>query len=187
MIYKIMTLLWTGLFATFFIPAADGCAGSVYDYHFTSLYGKKMPLSDYQGKVILLVNTASKCGFTPQYKNLQALYQRYQEQGLVVIAVPSGDFGDQEFSDSLAIENFTQAHYAIRFPITERNHVKGTSAHPFYQWAKKELGYQAVPKWNFHKLLVDRQGKLVAAFNSLQDPLSDAVVERIEVELQKPQ
>ena len=112
-----------------------------YEFEFESLNGEPMPLSAYRGKVLLVVNTASKCGFTGQYKGLEALYQHYKEQGLVVIGVPSNDFGAQEPGTHDEIKQFCQLNYGVTFPMTSKYQVTGNTAHPFYKWAKKELGF----------------------------------------------
>lgn len=158
---------------------------NAYQFSFRSLYGKPLPLSQYKGKVILLVNTASKCGYTPQYKGLQQLYQQYKDDGLVVIGVPSADFANQEFSQPMKVASFTQDNYHVAFPLTAISHVKGSKAHPLYQWSQQQLGREGVPKWNFHKLLIDRKGNLVQAFPSSVKPLSKPMLDSIQSELNK--
>jgi len=180
-------LLWV----TFMVISFASFAGknesqdNAYQFTFTSLSDKAMPLSKYKGDVILIVNTASKCGLTPQYGNLQSLYEHYKQDGLVVVGVPSPDFANQEFSTPLEVQNFTQQEYSISFPMTSITHVKGKKAHPFYQWALVKLGDKAIPKWNFHKILIDKKGNAVATFTSFQDPLSKPVQEAIRKELEK--
>lgn len=158
---------------------------SAYDFEFNTIYGKPMPLSKYKGKVLLVVNTASKCGYTPQFKDLQKLYKIYKDKGLVIIGVPSADFGNQEFSDSGKIFNFATDNYSVSFPLTELNHVSTIKAHPFYKWAYGYLGNKAIPKWNFHKLLINRQGKLVGAFKTQTSPMSKQIISTIETEINK--
>ena len=150
---------------------------------FVSIDGEPMSLDTYAGNVVLVVNTASKCGFTPQYEGLQALWSEYQDQGLVVVGVPSGDFADQEFDDNAEVKNFCKLNYGVNFPLTEKTHVVGTEAHPFYDYAQKHLGEDAVPKWNFHKILLNREGVPVKAFNSRVEPQSDELVAAVKAEL----
>ncbi len=161
-------------------------AGSAYDYSFESLEGQPLPLSDYKGKVILVVNTASKCGFTPQYEGLQALYTKYKEQGLVVIGVPSNDFGEQEPGSATEIKSFCKLHYGVDFPMASKQVVTGDKAHPFYVWIRGQLGFGSAPKWNFHKYLIGRDGKPVDFYLSTTTPDSDKLQRAIETELAKP-
>jgi glutathione peroxidase len=164
--------------------AIQASAGSAYDYGFTTLIGNKpLPLAQYKGKVLLVVNTASECGFTPQYKGLEALYEKYSARGLVVIGVPSNDFGSQEPGSSEKIANFCQVNYGVSFPMAAKVHVKGDEAHPFYQWAREQFGILGAPKWNFHKYLVDGNGQLVDYFHSTTEPESPKVVKAIEAAL----
>jgi glutathione peroxidase len=153
---------------------------TAYDFNFKSIDGQPMPLSQYKGKVLLVVNTASKCGFTPQLKGLQQLYKQYKDQGLVIIGVPSKDFGGQEFSSAFEITSFASKNYAISFPLTELNHVSTIKAHPFYKWAYGHLGDRAIPKWNFHKLLINRNGELIAAYKSQITPTAKQIVNSLE-------
>lgn len=161
--------------------AAGAQPGSAYEYGFTTLTGNQpMPLAQYRGKVLLVVNTASECGFTPQYKGLEGLYEKYRERGLVVIGVPSNDFGGQEPGSREKIANFCQLNYGVSFPMASKVHVKGDDAHPFYQWAREHFGLTGAPKWNFHKYLVDRNGNLVDYFHSVTKPESPRLVKAIE-------
>jgi len=159
--------------------AAD--SGSAYDYSFRILIGSKpLPLAQYRGKVVLVVNTASKCIYTPQYQGLEALHQKYQARGLVVIGVPSNDFGNQEPGSSEKIADFCQVNYGVSFPMAAKERVVGQDAHPFYQWARARFGDGGVPRWNFHKYLIDRQGNLVRYFPSATTPEAAEVVQAIE-------
>lgn len=154
---------------------------TAYDFTFKKLReDESLPLKQFEGKVVLIVNTASKCGFTPQYDGLEKLYNTYKEQGFVVIGVPSNDFGEQEPGSSEEIVKFCRNNYGVTFPMTEKEVVSGDQAHPFYVWAKKTLGFGTAPKWNFHKYLIDRQGKLVDYFNSVTPPESDRIKGAIE-------
>lgn len=159
----------------------SGEGGNAYDYSFHTLVGKKpLPLSSYKGKVLIVVNTASNCGFTPQYAGLEKLYQKYKDRGLVIIGVPSNDFGGQEPGDSKQIANFCQLNYGVTFPMTAKEVVSGKNAHPFYLWAHKELGFGSAPKWNFHKYVIDRHGNIVDYFYSTTKPDSEKITGLIE-------
>lgn len=175
------------------VLAADGLAGdgggaarTAWDFSFTSIDGKPMPLSDFRGQVLLVVNTASFCGFTKQYKALQELHQKYAPQGFAVIGVPSNDFGAQEPKAAGEIKEFCEGMFGVEFPLTDKNVVSGDGAHPFYKWARDELGWMNAPKWNFHKYLVGRDGKLVTSFFSMTTPDADRLVSAVETELKKP-
>lgn len=160
--------------------AADGPV-SAYTYHFKPLSGTgDLALAQFKGKVILIVNTASKCGFTKQYAGLQTLYDTYRDRGLVVIGVPSNDFGAQEPGSSSEIAHFCQLNYGVTFPMASKEVVSGKAAHPFYVWARQSLGAGAAPRWNFHKYLLDRQGRLVGSFSALTDPGSKKLAIAIE-------
>lgn len=154
---------------------------TAYDYSFKTLVGQQnLPLEHYKGKVVLVVNTASKCGFTPQYAGLEKLYERYKEQGLVVLGVPANDFGHQEPGTEAEVAQFCQLNYGVSFPMAAKEVVLGKEAHPFYVWAKKELGFGTAPKWNFHKYLINRQGKLVDYFYSITSPDAKRLIRAIE-------
>lgn len=154
---------------------------NAHTFTFQGIDGQPLPLSQFAGKAILVVNTASQCGFTPQYKGLQALWQRYRDRGLVVVGVPSDDFGGQEPGTANQIKDFCEVNYRIDFPMTDKTVVSGANAHPFYRWASDEMGFLAKPRWNFHKYLVGPDGKLVSWFSTMTDPESDKVREAIEV------
>lgn len=158
---------------------------TVYDFTFRKLRGDGiLSLSDYKGKVLLVVNTASHCGFTPQYDGLEKLYNIYKDKGLVVIGVPSNDFGGQEPGTSQEIAHFCKYNYGVTFPMTEKEIVSGENAHPFYHWARKTLGFGTAPKWNFHKYLIDRRGQLIDYFNSTTSPESKSIKKAIEKALE---
>ena len=146
---------------------------NVYNFYFDSLNNEsKINLSDFKGKVILIVNTASKCGLTSQYSDLEKLYQEYKDKGFVIIGVPSNDFGNQEPGNSQEIASFCSINYGVTFPMAKKEVVLGDNAHIFYKWAKKTLDFGTEPKWNFHKYLINRQGKLIEYFNSTTSPQS---------------
>jgi len=154
---------------------------SIYNFNFVTIDKKTpLPLKEFAGKVILVVNTASQCGFTKQYKDLESLYQTYREQGLVIIGVPSNDFGRQEPADNEEIQKFCEINFGISFYLTQKETVSGKNAHPFYLWARKTLGFGSAPKWNFHKYLINRQGELVNYFYSFTNPQSKKIIKAIE-------
>lgn len=161
-------------------PAALAGQGSAHDFRFDGIEGEAVRLSDYSGKPVLVVNTASRCGFTYQYDGLQALYDRYRDRGLVVLGVPSDDFGGQELDTEAEVKEFCEVNFAIDFPMTAITHVAGTNAHPFYRYARETLGPANAPRWNFHKYLVDGDGEIVAAFGTNTDPVNRTVTDRIE-------
>lgn len=147
---------------------------------FASIDGGSLSLSDWAGKPVLVVNTASRCGFTPQYDGLQALYDAYRDKGLVVLAVPSDDFR-QELGSAEAVKEFCEVNFDLDMPMTDITHVRGTEAHPFYQWVKAETGFE--PGWNFNKVLIDRQGAVVASWGSVTEPMSGAIRGAVEAAL----
>lgn len=177
------------MFFSFFSqsPAASAPSGSAYDYTFQRLMGgEAMPLSEFKGKVLLVVNTASKCGFTGQYEGLQKLYDRYHDKGLIVIGVPSNDFGAQESGSAEEIAEFCKLNYGVTFPMAAKEVVSGDQAHPFYRWARATLGFGTGPKWNFHKYLVNRNGMVIDYFNSTTSPDSSSLIKAIEAALAEP-
>jgi glutathione peroxidase len=159
---------------------------SAFDHAFDAIEGGKLPLAQWRGKALLVVNTASFCGFTPQYEGLQALWERYQARGLVVIDVPSNDFGEQEPRAESEILGFCKGAFGVTFPLTTKVAVSGTQAHPFYRWAHEALGASNAPRWNFHKYLVGRDGKLIAGYGSRVEPLSAEMTKAIEAALAQP-
>lgn len=157
---------------------------SAYDFSFRKIDGGALPLSDFKGKTLLVVNTASKCGFTKQYDGLQDIYDKYKDKGLVVIGVPSNDFLFQEPGSNAEIKSFCETKFGITFPMTEKVSVKGADADPFYLWASaQERG--AVPGWNFHKFLISPDGKLNGSFGSTVEPDSPELIRAIEAVLPK--
>ncbi len=162
---------------TIHIASAD----NAYDYSFHTLTGhKSLPLASFKGKVLIIVNTASKCGFTSQYVGLEKLYQTYKDQGFVILGVPSNDFGAQEPGTDEEIVHFCQVNYGVSFPMAAKEVVSGKQAHPFYLWARQQLGFGTAPKWNFHKYLIDRQGKLINYYYSTTKPDSSKFVNAVE-------
>ena len=151
-----------------------------FDFKIESIAGEKIDFQDYKNKLVLLVNTASYCGFTKQYDDLQKLYEDFQDRGLVVIGVPANQFGSQEPGTENEIKNFCETNFNITFPMTSKYEVKGDKAHPIYIWAKDTFGKSTVPKWNFHKILINKNGKVVDTFASFTKPISKKVINRIE-------
>ncbi len=175
------------VFAVFFFVASTAMAEekSVHDFSFKTIEGDAMPMSQYAGKVILLVNTASKCGYTPQFEGLQTLWTQYKDKGLVIVGVPSGNFKEQELDTGKEIKEFCEINYGVNFPLAEKNNVIGDKAHPLYVWLKSKLGNESRPKWNFHKYLIDSKGNPVTYFPTKVKPMSAEVIENIEFELAK--
>lgn len=143
---------------------------SAFDFDFQSLKGQPMPLSAFAGQPVIIVNTASKCGFTPQYKGLEEVWQQHKAKGLVVLGVPSNDFGGQEPGDSMEISQFCEINFGVDFPLTEKVHVKGSDAHPLFEWIGRQGGMLAKPRWNFYKYFIGRDGTLKTWFSSVTTP-----------------
>jgi glutathione peroxidase len=153
---------------------------SAYDFEFVTLRGQPYPLKDLAGRPLLVVNTASKCGFTPQYAGLKKLWEGYKDRGLVVIGVPCNDFGNQEPGGADEIASFCEVNYGVGFPMMGKVHVKGPQAHPFFTWAGQQGGFLAAPKWNFFKYLVGKDGQLADWFSSVAAPDGDKIKAAIE-------
>jgi glutathione peroxidase len=156
---------------------------SAHDFTFDKISGGELPLSTFKDKVVLVVNTASKCGLTPQYDGLEKLYSGYREKGLVVLGVPCNQFMGQEPGTEAEIETFCSTTFGIDFPMTGKVDVKGDDAHPFYKWAEQQLGEPAVPVWNFHKILIGKSGEAIRAFGPRTEPLDGEVTRAIEAAL----
>ena len=152
-----------------------------FDHTIKSINNEIVDLNQYRGKTILLVNVASKCGFTKQYAGLQDLHDKYKDRGFSVIAVPSNQFGGQEPGSNSEIKDFCETNFNITFPMTDKNSVKGEDAHEIYKWAKKNYGKSTVPKWNFHKILINKNGKIQDTFNSFTTPMSDKITKQIDL------
>ena len=152
---------------------------NAYDFQFTGIDGNLIKLKDYKNKVIVVVNVASRCGYTPQYENLQSLWSEYQNKNLVVIGVPTNNFR-QEPGSNEEIKDFCETNFGITFPMTEKLSVIGNNSHPFYTWARKDFGIGAIPKWNFHKIIIGKDGKVAKTFSSITRPNSKKFLEVIE-------
>ena len=154
---------------------------SAHEFSFDTIDGKgAVALDGLAGKAVLVVNTASACGYTPQYEGLQELWQTYKDRGLVVLGVPSNDFGAQEPGSESEIETFCTTKFQVDFPMTKKQTVIGADAHPFYQWIASTVGEDAAPKWNFHKYLIGPDGALAGTFPSKVAPMGDELKSQIE-------
>jgi glutathione peroxidase len=153
---------------------------NAHQFEFRTIRGDALPLSQYEGQTVLVVNTASRCGLTPQYRELQGLWERYKARGLIVLGVPCNDFGAQEPGTAEEIVSFCEVNYDIDFPLTAKQSVIGAEAHPFYKWVAEVAGEDALPKWNFHKYLIGPNGDLVQVFGSKVPPDDAALVKEIE-------
>ena len=151
-----------------------------FDFNIKDINEVTLALDKFKNKTVLLVNVASNCGFTKQYSELQELYDKYSEKGLVVLGVPSNQFGGQEPGSNDEIKDFCETNFNITFPMTTKIDVKGENAHPIYLWAKENYGNGAVPKWNFHKILINKQGKIEDTYSSFTKPLSKKLINKIE-------
>jgi glutathione peroxidase len=162
---------------------------SVYEFSFQTIDGAPLPLTSFRDKVMLVVNTASKCGLTPQYDGLERLYSEYKARGLVVLGVPCNQFAGQEPGTESEIKDFCETRFSVDFPLTAKTDVKGDTAHPFYQWARAQLGEPAEPVWNFHKILIGKRGEAIRAFGPRTDPMDDEIITELErvLSLEEPQ
>lgn len=177
MLARLAMALIASLFAG---SAAADPEQTAHDFSLTAIDGSEMPLAAYRGKTVLVVNTASRCSFTQQYAPLQALYEEHRDKGLVVIGVPSNDFGGQEPGTEADIEHFTQSAYRVDFPLTNKTTVVGDKATPFYKWASAQAGPLGKPRWNFHKYLIGPDGRLVDWFTPMTTPDSARLRRAIE-------
>ena len=166
-----------------FLSSAIPSLSDVRPFSFKSIDGGYLELNDYEGKAILVTNTASRCGFTNQYADLEELYQGYQDRGLVVIAVPSNDF-NQELSSNSKVKEFCNVSFGLTVPITEVTTIRGDEAHPFHSWLKREHNFQ--PKWNFYKVLLDKKGNFHSSFNSFTKPNSPSLLKVVDEVLKQP-
>ena len=150
-----------------------------YDFEIESINGEIIKFSEYKDKTILIVNTASYCGFTSQYEELQELWDKYKSKGLIVLGVPSNSF-NQEKKNNSEIKEFCKVNFNINFPLSTITEVKGNNAHNLFKWAKDNHGKSAIPKWNFHKILINKEGKVEDTFSSFTKPMSEKLVNKIE-------
>lgn len=161
-------------------PVAAADPSTAYQFGFTGLWTDQVPMTAFEGDVILVVNTASRCGFTPQYEGLQQLYDDYQERGFEIVGVPSNNFAGQEPGSAQEIQDFCTLNYGVTFPMAGKTEVIGAQRHPFYAWAESQIGESAVPQWNFHKILIGRDGRIIRAFPTRTEPTSDEVRSAIQ-------
>jgi glutathione peroxidase len=159
---------------------AENTAGRIYEFEMKTIDGKPRRLSDYKGRVLLIVNTASLCGFTPQYKDLQSLYEAYKDKGLSIAAFPANEFGAQEPGSDADIKKFCMTKFSLGFDLYSKIVVKGAGIHPLYQYLTKDSGFPGDIPWNFAKFLADKNGKIVARFGPEDDPMGKAVVAAVE-------
>jgi glutathione peroxidase len=152
----------------------------IYDFEIKSISGQKIDFSEYKDKVILLVNVASKCGFTKQYADLQKLWETYKDKGLIVVGFPSNQFGEQEPGTNIEIQKFCKVNFNINFPMTTKINVKGENIEPIYKWALENYGKKAIPKWNFYKILINKHGKIEQTYSSMTNPMSKKMIKDIE-------
>ena len=164
---------------SFFNKTMSDNTKTFFDFKINSINGEELDLSSFKGKTILLVNVASKCGFTNQYDDLQKIYNDFKEKGLIVIGIPTNQFGSQEPGSEKEIKNFCETNFNITFPMTSKYEVKGDNAHPIYIWAKNTFGKSTVPKWNFHKILINKNGEVVDTFASFTGPMSKKIINKL--------
>ncbi|MBX9746532.1 MAG: glutathione peroxidase [Hyphomonadaceae bacterium] len=167
-------------------PVASADPNTAYQFEFPGLWTENVPMTAFEGEVVLVVNTASRCGFTPQYEGLQAIYDEYHAQGFEIVGVPANNFLGQEPGSAEEIQEFCTLNYGVTFPMAAKTEVIGEARHPFYAWAEAQLGEAAVPAWNFHKLLISRDGRLIAAFPSATEPTSEELRAAITAALAAP-
>ena len=160
-------------------------AGSLFDFNLTGLDGKPLPLAQFKGHPVLLVNTASECGFTPQYDGLEKLWETYKDKGLVIIGVPSNDFGGQEPGTGNEIATFCKKNYGVTFPLADKSVVSGAQTIPVYKWAGEQAGFLGKPSWNFHKYLFGKDGQFLDWFASSTEPQSGKVTNAVEAALSR--
>jgi glutathione peroxidase len=167
------------------VTGGAAMAATAHDFTFDKIDGGALPMSQFKGKTVLVVNTASFCGYTPQYEGLEALWKKYKDKGLVIVGVPANNFGGQEPGSNAEIQTFCTAKYDVDFPMAAKVSVTGGDAHPFYKWARDTLGASKAPQWNFHKYLVSADGTLLDAFPSAVEPDSHELTHAIDKALAK--
>ena len=170
LIFKVIILFYSSV-----VPALT----EINEFAFKNIDGGTLTLRDFEGKAVLLTNTASRCGFTRQYSDLERLHQAYKDKGLVVIAVPSNDF-NQELGNDADVKEFCEIRYGVNFPLTSIQKIKGSDAHPVYKWISSEASVIAQPRWNFHKFLIGKNGEILNWFSSMTSPSSTGFITQIE-------
>ena len=167
------------MFLTLFTASNIKADQKAYDFKFENINGGTIDLAKYKNKVMLIVNVASRCGYTPQYEDLQTLWKNYKKKDLIVIGIPTNNF-KQEPGDNTSIKKFCETNFGVDFLMSNKIDVIGKNAHPFYQWAKKSYGLGAIPKWNFHKIVIDKNGVVINTFASFTKPTSKKMIKVIE-------
>ena len=181
MLYKNYLLILTSLIMFSFFGKAEAKYEKLFfDLSIQGLNNETINLNELKGKTILLVNVASKCGFTKQYTGLQTLYDNYKNKDFLVIGIPSNQFGGQEPGSNKEIKDFCETNFNITFPMTDKVDVKGENVHKLYLWAKENHGSSTVPKWNFHKILINKEGKVEETYASFTGPMSKKIIKKIE-------
>ena len=168
----------------FFSKTSANYTKLAYDFQFNGINGNTIKLSNYKNKIIVVVNVASRCGFTNQYSELQKLWVNYKDKDVIVLGVPTNDFKQEPGSNS-EIKDFCETNFNIDFPMTEKINVIGKKSHPFYKWAKDNHGKNAIPKWNFHKIIIGKDGKIAETFASITKPYSNKFIKFIEEKIRK--
>ena len=168
------------LMFSFFNKTMSDTSKNFFDFKINLISGDNLDLSTFTGKTVLLVNVASNCGFTKQYDDLQKLYDDFRDKGLIVVGIPSNQFGSQEPGTEAEIKNFCETNFNITFPMTSKYDVKGSNAHPIYIWAKDTFGKSTIPKWNFHKILINKDGKIEDTFASFTGPMSKKIINKLD-------
>ena len=176
---KIILIGLTSLMFFFKSSAMANYDKLFFDLNIESISGEVINFAEYKNKVVLIVNTASFCGFTNQYEDLQKLWNTYKSKGLIVLGVPSNSFNQEKDNDS-EVKEFCEVNFNINFPLTSITEVKGENAHELFKWAHRNHGKSAVPKWNFHKILINKEGKIEDTFNSFTKPTSKKIIDKIE-------
>ena len=166
-------------FLSFIINMTTTAANSFYTFSIESIEGKEIKMLDYKDKVVLLVNTASKCGFTPQYSGLQKIYDRYKDDGFIVLGVPSNQF-NQELTKNSDVKEFCEIRFGVNFPLTKIQKIKGDDAHPIYKWVAENVSLIGTPRWNFHKYLIGKDGQIINWYSSMTSPSSEGLINEIE-------
>ena len=174
-----MVKLFIIILSMFFSTKSISSDKSFNDFTIESISGDEIPLAHYKDKVVLLVNTASQCGFTPQYAGLQKIYDRYKDDGFVVLGVPSDDF-NQELSSDDDVKKFCEIRYGVNFPLTSIQKIKGDGAHPLYKWISGNTSVIGQPRWNFHKYLISKEGQILNWFSSMTSPTSEGLLKQVE-------
>ena len=167
---------------SFFSKSNAGYEKLAYEFSFKSIDGSNINLQNYKNNVIVVVNVASRCGFTNQYEDLQNLWSKYKDNNLIVVGVPTNNF-KQEPGTNKDIKDFCETNFNISFPMTEKIDVIGGNAHPFFKWAKENHGRGAIPKWNFHNIIIGKNGRVSGTFTSITKPSSDRFINLIEKEI----